>query len=136
MSATRISRNALRSLLKNRKYTGLLSVANPIQPSNVTEFVNLPIEIPGVTVTSVLHCADFDEAKEFMKGGFYTTALQCKALKLGELSNEEGHIVDQELEMLLRSGSSKLFRDAKTNELIAFAYPGYEKMLPFFGNFV
>ena len=98
-------------------------------------------------MTSVLHCADFDEAKEFMKGGFYTTALQCKALKLGELSNEEGHIVDQELgkhitclcandnaytystelcisslqisEMLLRAGSSKLFRDAKTNELIA-----------------
>ena len=51
----------------------------------------------GVTVTSVLRGADLDEVKEFMKGGFYTTALQCKALRLGELSNEEGHIVDQEI---------------------------------------
>ena len=97
----------------------------------------------GVTVSSVLQRgADLDEAKEFMKGGFYTNALQCTALRLGELSNAQGNIVDQELgkqiscldevlyvfsrtssipfsDMLLRSGSSKLFRDAKTNELIA-----------------
>ena len=60
MSATRISRNALRSLLKNRKYTGLLSVANPIQPSNVTEFVNLPIEIPGI-VYLVMSCISYNK---------------------------------------------------------------------------
>ena len=50
----------------------------------------------GLTVSSV-RGADLDEAKEFMKGGFYATALQCKALRLGELSKAEGKIVDQEL---------------------------------------
>ena len=41
--------------------------------------------------------ADLQEAKEFMKNGFYATALQCKALRLDELENAEGNIIDQEL---------------------------------------
>ena len=50
----------------------------------------------GVEVSSVRN-ADLQEAKEFMKSGFYTTALQCKALRLDELENAEGNIIDQEL---------------------------------------
>ena len=50
----------------------------------------------GVKVSSVRQ-ADFHEAKEFMKSGFYATALQCKALRLDELENAEGNIIDQEL---------------------------------------
>ena len=50
----------------------------------------------GVKVSSVRN-ADLQEAKEFMKSGFYATALQCKALRLDELENAEGNIIDQEL---------------------------------------
>ena len=51
----------------------------------------------GVTVSNVLHGTDLDEAKEFMRSGFYKTALQCKSLRLGELCVGKGQIVDQEL---------------------------------------
>ena len=73
-------------------------IANEIipVPSGMTDMIN--VSDSGVTVSPVLHRgADLDEAKEFMKGGFYATALQCKALRLGELSKAEGKIVDQEL---------------------------------------
>ena len=48
MGATTVSRSALRSILKNRKYTGNLSVPNTIQPSNVPGFLNRSVEIPGM----------------------------------------------------------------------------------------
>ena len=35
-------------MLKSRKYSGLLSVPNTIQPSNVPELVNRSFEIPGM----------------------------------------------------------------------------------------
>ena len=77
----------------------------------------------GVTVSSVLQRgADLDEAKEFMKGGFYTNALQCTALRLGELSNAQGNIVDQELGKQISCLDEVLYVFCRTSSIPPFLF--------------